>query len=383
MATVRILHASDLHISRHKEIVSPIDQILGLRDLDYLDVRTVAKQANSAFRALRKGMNASSYQPHVLKRLAHFIYVAAKRKQLNGATITEDEPDKIDAVLFSGDLATTGKYEDIRKVKDFFTAPFNNRYPYESVTHQATLSALSIPVWYLPGNHDRFESTKDWTNLQYLKNVRLPIFFNTGGTNFDIELIDYLNHPVRMLGEVKARDPNGSELRVVAIAADFSLRRFHDHEGSFGWLAQGKVYKHVLDRLVQVTKAATTQNDGSAVCLIWAVHFPPGFPLLSRAHRLLLDSQLISEANQCGVRAILAGHTHEQTQYRNPKMNFDVFCCGSSTQYVPPRSSGANRFQILNIALNGSNEIGINVEHYKYLRQGQHAVPRSHFYREV
>jgi len=389
VATVRILHASDLHMSVHKNMVSPVDQFSHLRSQANLNLLTLSNLAREAYKAFRKKMTASSYEPVVLKRLAHFIYHNSKEKLVDGKVVTEDSPEKIDAVILSGDLATTGHLDDIKKVKNFFTAPFDSRYPYESQMHEATVSAVRTPIWYFPGNHDRLQGNLDWVWITYapfpLNHRPFPKFFDPGGTNFDSELLDFNNEAARVLGEIRAQISSHVALRVVVLAADFSLKGFGDHEGFYGWLAQGRVYDRILRQLVEKTKLErerTEQSDDQALCLLWAIHFPPSFPHISSTNRLLLEQELVQKATEHGVRAVLAGHTHEQVRYRKPTMNFDVFCCGTTTQYVPLNSGDANRFQIIVIDANDTDDIVLSVENYRYKRAGEDGISIAHFYRE-
>jgi hypothetical protein len=170
------------------------------------------------------------------------------------------------------------------------------------------------------------------------------------------------------------------------LAADFSLKQLGDHVGLYGWLAQGRVYDAVLNELVRKTEEqiAKHQEHGEGLfTILWVIHFPPGFPRISPTNRLIEEEKIIEKAKELEVAAILAGHTHEQLQYRKPAMGFDVLCCGTSTQFVPPNASGRNRFQIIEITGDESTGVRIKVENYKYMRATQDAVPVSNFYRET
>ena len=385
MTSVRILHASDLHISIYKNEISTSDKFSHLLDTSTIGPWEFAKLARQAFKAFRKKMTASSYEPEVLKRLAYFIYDRAREITFQGRTVVQEGVDKIDAVVLSGDLATTGNDTDIMKVKEFLSSPSDARYPYENLNHEATLNAVKTPVWFLPGNHDRFQPTTDWTNV---RGGWVPVFFYPGATNFDARLLDFKTNPVAELGAIPNWDTGSVPLRVVVIAADFSLKQFVDHEGIYGWLAQGRVYEDdddVLPQLVAKTEDVIGKHKAlgnGVLCLLWAVHFPPGFPHISRSNRLLFEERLIEKASQCGVRALLAGHTHEQVRYRKPGMDFDVVCCGTTTQHIPRGASARNRFQIIDISSSATDGIRIEVENYQYLKAGQAGASMSYFYRE-
>jgi predicted phosphodiesterase len=79
--------------------------------------------------------------------------------------------------------------------------------------------------------------------------------------------------------------------------------------------------------------------------------------------QLIKSRELIDRANQCGIHALLAGHTHEPVMYRTPDMRFDVFCAGTTSQYYAPHG---NHFQIINIELNAQGEIVISSENYRF-----------------
>lgn len=387
MPTIRILHASDLHISVHQNMVSPIDHFSNLRAQGNLGFVTLVKLARMAYKAFRQKMTASSYESNVLKHLAKFIYDRSRQKLKGGQLVFEDGADKIDAIVLSGDLATTGDPDDIDMVKDFlFSAPGDLRYPYENLIHEATLSAVKSPIWYFPGNHDRFQGTTDWTSF---RKIRFPKLFEPGGDEFDLKLKDFKNHPAQILGTTPDWSTGVVPLRVTVIAADFSLRQFGDHEGLYGWLAQGRVqgtgYEDILKELVAETQKEMNRHEQQGegtLCIFWAVHFPPGFPHISSTNRLMGEEYLIEEAKSCGVNAILAGHTHEQVRYRKPSMNFDVICCGSTTQHMPPNTQGRNRFEIINVTTNNRNEPVITMENYKYMRAAHDGVARTEFYIE-
>lgn len=390
MSTLRILHASDLHISTNKRMVSPVDMFSHLSATGNLSLATLSSLAMRALPGFLRKTTASSYDPDLLEFLAEFIYENAKKKLGDEDSLIEEVgPEKLDAVIITGDLATTGKAGDIGLVKEFLKGPFDPRYPHLNLNQEATLAAVKIPVWYFPGNHDRFTPTR---GLVWIKRFPLPKFFEPGGTNYDGEFWDFRGEPARVLGEVSTPSAEGLPLHIVVLAADFNLEKFGDHEGLYGWLAQGKVYDHVLGPLVQKTEeeiAKHKESRAGALCLLWAVHFPPGFPHIGTSNRLIWEEGLISRAKECGVKAILAGHTHEQVRYTKPGMDFEVLCCGSTTQHVPilplrNRSVApeGNRFQIITVTAESAEYVRIGVENYRYRRAGVAGVSTPYFYEE-
>jgi len=386
MASINILHASDLHISLHKQLRSPIDRFGDLRDPWNISPHGIGEKlqvVNNLITAWWKKMAASSYDPEILEALAEFIYQNARSKlDENGDSIVEDGEDKLDAVVLTGDLATTGTSDDIERVSKFLRARSSSKCPHksdESDYRGATLSAVKLPILCLPGNHDRFIPTRDRYKKIY------PKFYEPGGTNFDRQLFDYGHQPVQGI-EVPATLSNKKKLRVVILGADFSLETFDDHEGLYGWLAQGKAYSDKRRELaLQTEKLRNERKDNEVLCVLWAMHFPPGFPRYPDHGRLLREEKVIGHANRTGVRAILAGHTHEQITYRNPGSAFWVFCCGTTTQHEPqsmsqglysPDLSTGNFFQIITVTADDTGRVEVFGRDYRYSDCGAQSGPR-------
>jgi 3',5'-cyclic AMP phosphodiesterase CpdA len=323
--------------------------------------------------AWRKERAVSSYNPEILEALAEFIYENAKSKlDEHGSEITEEGKDKLDAVLITGDLATTGTRDDIKRVLKFLRAKFNPKSPYKSTDTDytgGTLSAVKIPVFYLPGNHDRYVPT-----LKRHRRV-LPIFFMPGGREFDQLLLGNNRDPVRRI-ELSTKPSNEKRLRIVILAADFSLEHFNDREGFYGWLAQGKAYSNIRRHLrVETERLRKQKTEDENLCVLWAIHFPPEYPGRPKYGKLLGDDKLINAANRAGVDAVLAGHTHEQLTYSNPSMSFEVFCCGTTTQYEPltmPTERDAldvkkgNLFQIITVSADEAGRVKVSARDYRY-----------------
>jgi hypothetical protein len=219
-----------------------------------------------------------------------------------------------------------------------------------------------------------------------------PKFFTPGGIEFDQLLFDYRRQPLREI-ELSSKVSEGKNLRVVLLAADFTLEHFDDHEGLYGWLAQGKVYSDIRQRMIARTEQLREQKkDDEILCVLWAVHFPPDYPGNPDHSKLIGDGKLISGANQAGVRAVLAGHTHEQLRYRNPGMSFEVFCCGTTTQHEPqavteardgPDARRGNLFQIITITAGAAGNVAITSKDYRYSSVAEAGGPRLLRWAEV
>ena len=375
MAILKLLHASDLHICEYEKIRSPIDHLQDLEDPLSLSFSGIASKARM-LAALRKDMRlrmASSFDPESLLLLSEFIYDNARWRKDGARQKVEGSGEKLDGVILTGDLATSGEREDIEKVALLLTADFNPRFPYkasEGGYREATLSALEIPIIVLPGNHDRYMETKRKRN-------GVPIFFEPASPNFDRFVRDYrpIKQPIHKT-VLSTAITKSSNLNVAVLCADFTLQDIEHHEGMLGWLAQGMAYEGIRKILIEETKSVISQKAADdTVCILWAIHFPPYFPGIKKHSQLLGEEFLMKDANELGVRAILAGHTHQQLQYQTPGMNSQCFCCGTTTQYEPQALLGGkqqnnvrvgNHFQILTITANPGFEVSIKAQHYRY-----------------
>lgn len=391
MASIKILHASDLHISLYKQLRSPVDRLQDLVDpwdMSLSGMREKLPVMESFITLWWKKMAASSYNPEVLAALAEFIYENARAKlDETGNKIMEEGEGKLDAVVLTGDLATTGSLDDIDRVAKFLAAASSPKCRHrsdESDYRGATLSAVNVPIVFLPGNHDRFIATRNLHKNKY------PIFFYPGGTHFDRELRDYRTYPVQEL-EISTAISKDRRLRVVILAVDFTLENFADHEGFYGWLAQGKAYSDERRQLTSRTRQLNKQRrEDEVLCVLWAMHYPPGFPY-PKYGRLLGERQVIREATEVGVSAILAGHTHQQMTYRNPSAAFWIFCCGTTAQHQPlltqatdnPDVEPGNFFQVISIEDNEAGGVKISGKDYKYTASKVGRGPRPMRWEEI
>src|SRR5437588_5472969 len=229
MASVRILHASDLHLSVNPLRTSVLDYISAGMFWDALTSRTIV----------------SSYNPTITYHLAEFVYQNYLYKW----------PAPIDAVILSGDIATTGLPDDLEVALEFFDGPKNPHTPLWLAPLVPTLAASTdvdahltgsgkIPLWLLPGNHDRLRRVQLWNNLS-------GIVYFAGGTQFDSVFANHWTGRVREYPTVRR-----GTLTVKIIAADFSLKSPWHFSGVWpsNQYAQGRVYSDVLDELVRVTE---------------------------------------------------------------------------------------------------------------------------------
>ncbi len=274
---------------------------------------------------------ASSYHPLALDSLVKFA---------------ESQSD-LRAVILSGDIATTGFDYDLLKAKEFLDGPKAGTF-----AASQSLSHIGIPVWILPGNHDRYTYTgQEW-------------FFSPGGTLFDQILSNHWSGKVRTYPPL--RDVNDG-FSVLVLGADFGLQ---DSSHStrlrrFNKLAQGKVYDKVLTTLESETISLQDRERSDfprhEQVILWAVHFPPLFKGLSVAKSLLEASDLVDKAKERGVQAILAGHTHYFRDYfAAPDVR--VLCAGTATQ----NDSVIKHCQIISVKKPSVGSPAIDVDHYEW-----------------
>lgn len=323
MASVRILHASDLHISRRPKLTSALDLISAGTYLD----------------ATRSFALVSTYDPSILLHFADFVY----KDYIDNHVNQQSEP--IDVILFTGDVASTGLAIDLNLALKFIEEPSVPTNPVIWSTGNATLAEVQTPIWLLPGNHDRYRRL-------------LLIGYSPGGTMFDVVFKSYWGPKVKEFPTVTR-----SNTSVKVIAADFNLKRGRDRSGAwYNRFAQGKVYGTILKALERATLDAKKRHSGPLI-ILWALHFPPQFPSIPSAMKLINDSQLIDIANNCGVAAVLAGHTHEPVQYRTPNMKFDVFCAGTISQDFAPHG---HYFHIIRVGTDDNNNVSIGRENFLF-----------------
>lgn len=386
MSSIRILHASDLHIAFD-------EQRRSIKDAAF-DALAVAarRKPKDTWIALRKMALASSYDAQILEHLAEVIVNNAKHVKPGVLQIPEEFArqhhliylkEKLNAIVFTGDLATTGLNDDLKQVASFLRADYLSGSPHrpqDASLEIPTLAGIDIPVVCLPGNHDRYRIP-----------LNLPTYL-PGGKEFDTEVLDYQSEPVRRFDV-----PASGNLQVVIFAVDFTLKRLRDSRYGVGWIAQGRVYHgdgSALEKLeadTRTIKADIAQSKPKThLCVFWALHFPPAFPNMPRLHKLIDENKLLEKADEIGVHGILAGHTHFQKKYRdtNPK-KCPVFCCGTTTQHEPvinlddPPAPPGNYFQVLTVSADSKGAIHIKRDQYRYgVTAGQASTTEKHW-REI
>jgi len=383
MPIIRILHASDLHFALTPRLVSFVDRFSAGISLKRAWKTVFSGGGTRAVRTwVKRTATYSTHDPSMTLALADFLYQDYSDNHL----VAGGTP--ISAVVLTGDLATTGSIDNLERARDFLSDPPNTPpgappSPAESLIKpgSGTLAyvlehrdckhprcADQLRLCLLPGNHDRLELAH--------------VDHDPGGTNFDSVFANYWDAPILSAASplpnaapdvafgpyVKTWGLTSGSLHVEIIAADFNLLDKDHRKGSrLNKYAQGRVYRRaaprhpdILSDLVTATESAQLAHPDAFV--LWATHFPPRFPHISRQMKLIDDAELVREANRLGVAAVLSGHTHEPVQYRSPGMDFDVLCAGTATQH---HSTLDHHLQIIEVSDDGAG-VAVQINHYRF-----------------
>jgi len=313
MAIFRLLHASDLHIALKQNRVGLVD----------------AWKAGLLFRRDRPEVAlTSSHSPDLLDGLIEFVF---------------QQDDPFDAVLLSGDLATTGKKEDLKEASSWINGDQNGYVSPHSgrpeIASNPTLKGAARKIVLLPGNHDRYQ------------NIPGIPFFVPGGILFNNYFgVDWDFNPKVKVNKWVSPHKEGAHLGLVS--ADLTLKKFSDAEnglfgvrGSFG---QGKAYADIIDALKKKTDDLREKHRGLG--LLWVVHFPPKYPKIEEDFlQLLQDEILIKAAHEKRISHILAGHTHKPLAYTarsSDGSTVEVLCAGTATQLFAPDGNFIHQLMI-------------------------------------
>ena len=295
MTCFRLIHISDLHFATRPYILN--SSFIYRSDLPG-DPRVKA-----SYELLQ-----SSHDEDVVRRLRRFLSARVRSSAVE---------DHFDLVVVSGDLAATGLRSHLQVARGFIEGTAS--LPIEAQHHVAHCGVPSRKIFLMPGNHDRFKPAHPITK-------RIAEALEPGGVEFDVVFGDFWPSSADTVAKCKIGD---CERKVVArclpgkpglcvVAADFCLRHEDDAEGiwnlrPFAYAGQGRVYKEVLDAIVDTTKTFQSQQPPTAV--IWMIHFPPLLPTelatLEQWKRLIGAKHVIKAAKDAQVGLILAGHIHK------------------------------------------------------------------------
>lgn len=282
----RLLHASDLHLSK---------------------VPYSAGSRNPGWLSKFKRYKLIGHDDAVLRAFARFVYYYGRERRL------------FDLTLLTGDLATSGFRNDLQRALDFLTkAPTTPATPlWVDDDNEPTISFF--PRAAMPGNHDRYRRT--------------PPLFMPGGTLFDHLFQQFWwagqgAQPWRVL-----QKPGTRPLAVVA--ADFTLHPNDSGKTFFGlpgWYGQGRVDQSVIHDLRTTTQDVRDYCTGQGLdepAVLWAIHFDAA--ATDEALKLLDSDFLVQAAAEERIPVILGGHTHE-SKIKPLSPTTTAFVCGTTSQ---------------------------------------------------
>ena len=289
MTTFRLLHVSDLHIAEEPD---QWDIVSAYRLFRKWELSSALQRARLPW------VTPSSYDRDLARAVARFAKTYA---------------EKVDVILVTGDIATTGLAADLRTAHQFISAsPARGS---RSINNFPTLNSSRLPIFLLPGNHDRFGSSYTASPNDRRFDTVFSAFWPSGaGVS-----VNY----VRRRNEA-----------LCVIAADFTLERRDDAHSIAGVWGQGRVYASRLRSLVQATVHARTQQPEPAV--VWAIHFPPVSSDVEPALSLIDGRAVAVAARLHNVPFIFAGHVHVAGRYEySSAPNVTVWCAGTATSVNP------------------------------------------------
>jgi 3',5'-cyclic AMP phosphodiesterase CpdA len=327
MKPFRLLHLSDFHIALQANVIGVNEwqhlprSWFGLDRITQWFGWTPPRTGEERIypfgdRGLR---HPSSYHIELALAVARFAYL----KRL----------ERLDGILITGDLATTGRAADLTTAFQYVNDPVQDRW-LTQLDHP-TLQAgppHNNRILLIPGNHDRYQGLR----------------FYPGGTEFDNTFQNYWDGKQRVQTLFVFR--KGTE-RLAVIGADFCLKHQDDANAGVGksdmaYLGQGRAYVDVSIDLQAETQYWNDQN----AAVIWAVHFPPGFAGVDPSLTFLDDFMLLDAAWRMGVEHIFCGHTHVPRQYSVVDSvggrRVNIYCAGTAMQYCapPPNTNTVHRF---------------------------------------
>lgn len=224
-------------------------------------------------------------------------------------------PD-IDAVISTGDLATSGDCVDLRVAHDYFNGKFNGRFDLPLSDNLESL-VDGKKLFLMPGNHDRYDA-----NNFYSPNC--GNFEKIFGQNWDMEL-GQLSPAGDSSGRIRLGVLSKDNHHVVVIMADFSLKSqdkfkinssiLEMRDDFIKVLGKGRACEIISKDLISITKSMKSLYDGC--CVVWALHFPPVSEDRCDSLELIGGRDLIVESmNQdAHPNVIISGHTHKIAKY--------------------------------------------------------------------
>jgi hypothetical protein len=309
MATFNIVHLSDFHfgeVSDRKKAWRPLSQ--------------------------KNKKIPATHDSTLAELVARWVYFRAEQLESSG--------DRLDAMILTGDLATTGLKEDLNVALNYidsnptrlwYRSPTADEPPTLPLRHRATLKGLADLCLLVPGNHDRFKNNDcDAGGIEF-------------DTVFDAFWAKNLNGVIAtVIPKKKSEEDNASDY-LALIGADGCLRSGSD--ATDPWLhqmCQGYLYNNTFEAMKLKTEEAQRLYPG--VVVVWFIHFPPT-GIVHSWERLRYYERLEQASKTYNVAFVLSGHTHLKEVYP-AKLGSTIWNGGSATQFAEKRGHWIHFLQL-------------------------------------
>lgn len=309
MAEFYLIQASDLHLSARPNTLNPYDK----------------REFREWLKAVFTG------EKDVAFTLSSFATAQAIAFSHEMQKISQEA----DAIVVTGDVATTGFLEDLVAANDYLKGyipkhwlPFLGNFKPFNVKDRPSEFVL------MPGNHDRYTSNFFLPFSNEFENV-FGKFWNFSNPN---------PHPSSFASHKYVRTTylkKNNEILALC-AADFSLANGNEADSVPGYyMGQGSVKARLdlthpmeaLDELIEQTEQSKKHFPNLSI--VWLIHYPPAFPGVDKKLRLKNEKLLVSAADNLDIQLILSGHTHKFCSYQIGRKTRVVSCgttMGTSTQ---------------------------------------------------
>lgn len=249
--------------------------------------------------------------------------------------VLTDHSTDVDALLITGDLATTGSQSDLNTAREWIAgnaaAKHIPRYLHQGEVAQK-LATVAKTLILMPGNHDRYQGPKSIP--------RSALFESVFGNHWDLGSGKTL--PARNAPEIRKTIIQNGDDWLIVLCADLSLRKKIDQNGMWGYLGQGSSYQDICDEMVRETQFCRAMYP--QILVVWATHFPPKFDhkKVGSRLRLLDEDKLLIAATAAEVRVIFSGHTHISKAYQVPGSRVVVVCAGTPIAFGKDENQSFN-----------------------------------------
>jgi predicted phosphodiesterase len=256
-----------------------------------------------------------------------------------------DPKSQVDAIICTGDLATSGNLGDLESARNYFKNGISNFTGLAAKVSKG-LYEIGKPILIMPGNHDRYKDTLGAAGGKSFDFVFNGLWARRGKDRVDHMLV------------------RKGDSRIIVIAADFCLEkdshavRIQRLPKKITRMGQGKCYPHVLQTLRQHTKDMREKYVNAHV--IWAVHFPP-VGVADGKMTLIDGEELVLAARELDVQLAISGHLHKVLhEMLIPGTLLGAgTCCAVNTDEI-------HRAHILEISLNENTLTGLSRENFSW-----------------